>query len=183
MKPDKLPEYYDLLHSGTTGARQEAHQMIRTGHSSYCFYLSGSKYLLQMLLQLPILAQCTWREPDRVEVPALARWIMDLQRHKESPEYKRAVEKSQERSSEHRRLSQQIWKLSRELTKAKALATKRDDNLWDTLTQEEQGLVESFDAGKLQRRLQNLVDEKTPVYRGVGASVADLQKGKRWCQS
>ena len=121
MKPDKLPEYYDLLHSGATGARQAAHQMIKSGHGSYCFYLAGSKYLLQMLLQLPILAQCTWREPDRVEVPALGRWIADLQNHQESDEYKRAVQKSQKRSDEHRRLSQQIWKLSRDFTKAKTL--------------------------------------------------------------
>ena len=105
-----------------------------------------------------------------------------MQNHKESAEYKNAVQKSQQRSSEHRRLSQQIWKQSRELTKAKALATKRDDNLWHTLTQEQQGLVEALDAGKLQRRLQNLVDEKTPVYRGVGASMVDLQKGNHWCQ-
>ena len=52
-----------------------------------------------------------------------------------------------------------------EKTKAKTLAINRDANLWDTFTQEEQSLVEAFDAGKLQRRLQNLVDEKTSVYR------------------
>ena len=49
-----------------------------------------------MLLQLPILPQCTWREPDPVEVPALARWITDLQSHKESAEYKHEVQKSQQ---------------------------------------------------------------------------------------
>ena len=66
------------------------------------------------------------------------------------------------------------------MTRAKALARKRDDNLWHTLIQEQQGLVEAFDVGKLERRLQNLIDEKSPVYRGVGVSLADLPKRKRW---
>ena len=168
MKASKIPEYYELLRrgeNGETSCSQQAHQMIRTGHSTYCFNLAGPKYLVQTLLQLPILAQCTWREPDGVEVPALAQWIADLQNHKESAEYKRAVAKAHQRSSAQRRMSQQIWRLSRELTKAKTLAIKRDANLWDTFIQEEQSLVEAFDVGKLQRRLQNLVDEKTSVYR------------------
>ena len=69
-----------------------------------------------------------------------------------------------------------------EKTKAKTLAIKRDADLWDTFTQEEQSLVEAFDAGKLHRRLQNLVEEKIPIYRGSSALVADLQKDDQWCQ-
>ena len=184
MKASKISEYYELLRrgeNGETSCSQQAHQMLHH-HGTYCFYLGGPRYLMQTLLQLPILAQCTWREPDRVEVPALGRWIADLQNHQESDEYKRAVQKSQKRSDEHRRLSQQIWKLSRDLTKAKTLAIKRDKGEWDNLIQDEQGLVEALDARKLHRRLQNLVEEKTPVYKGVGASMVDLQKDKHWCQ-
>jgi len=62
MRSRKFPEYYDLVHSGKTGARQAAHKMIKSSHCSYCFYLAGSKYVLQMLLKLPILAQCSSRE-------------------------------------------------------------------------------------------------------------------------
>ena len=185
MKQDKLPEYYDLLRS----RQQTAHKMSKSAHGTYCFYLAGNKYLLQMLLQLPILAQCIRREPDGVEVPALGRWIADLQNHQESDEYKREVQKSQKRSDEHRRLNQQICKLSRELTKAKTLAIKRNTGEWDNLTQDEQGLVEALDAGKLNRRLQNLVEEKTPVYRASSTSMEPAPPWRRhpskdmhWCQ-
>ena len=173
MKPDRLPRYYSLLRSGESHARQAAHQIIESGHCTYCFYLAGSKYLLQMLLQLPILAQCMRHEPDHVEVPALGRWIADLQNHQESDEYIHEVQKSQKRSDEHRRLNQQIWNLSRELTIAKTLAIKRNTGEWENLTQDKQCLVEAYDAGKLHRRLQNLVEEKTPVYRGSGTFMVD----------
>ena len=61
------------------------------------------------------------------------------------------------------RLSQQIWKLSRELTTAKLLAVRRDNGEGGSLTRDEQSLVDTFDAGKLHRRLQNLVEEKIPI--------------------
>ena len=126
-----------------------------------------------MLLQLPILAQCMQHEPDHVEVPALGRWIADLQNHQQSDEYIQEVLKSQKRSAEHRRLDQQIWNLSRELTIAKTLAIKRNAGEWENLTLDEQCLVEAYDAGKLHRRLQNLVEKKTPVYRGSGTCMVD----------
>lgn len=179
MRPNKLPEYYDLIRSGKTGAGQQAHKMIKSSHCSYCFYLAGSKYLLQMLLKLPILAQCSARKPEDecyggrlMEVPALGRWIADLQNHQESDEYRCAVQKSEKRSNEQRRLSQQICKLSRELTAARTLAIRRDNGEWHDLTHDEQGLVEAWDAGKIERRLQNLAE----------ASIGDLQKNKKWWQ-
>ena len=102
-----------------------------------------------------------------------------MQNHQESDEYKCAMQKSKKRSNEQRRLSQQIWKLSRELTTAKTLAIRRDNGEWGNLTHDEQGLVEALYAGKLHRRLQNLAEEKIPIYRGSSASMADLQKDKK----
>ena len=66
-----------------------------------------------------------------------------------------------------------------EKTKAKTLAIKRNTGEWENLTQDEQGLVEALDAGELHRRLQNLAEEKIPIYRGSSASMADLQKDKK----
>jgi len=156
--------------------------MAKGGFHTYCFHLSGNRYLLQMLLQLPILAQCSAANPELIEIPALTKWITDLQEHKQTDDYRAAVEKSEKHSGAHRRLSQQIWQKSQELSEAKALSRKRDRGLWDALTQEEQDLVEAYDYGRLERRLQNLVSQKIPLYRGVAASVSDLQKGQRWCQ-
>ena len=116
-----------------------------------------------MLLKLPVLEQCSSHEAADMEAKALQWWIADLQIHKESPEYKCAVEKSKKRSHEQRRLSQQIWKLSRELTTAKLLAVRRANGEGGSLTRDEQSLVDTFNAGKLHRRLQNLVEEKIPI--------------------
>ena len=80
----------------------------------------------------------------------------------------------------HCRLSQQIWQASRELSEAKALSRKRDRGLWDDLTQEEQGLVEAYGSGRLDRKVQNLMSLKTPLYKGVAASVSNENTGQRW---
>ena len=168
------------------GQNGRAHSLEKGGFNTYCFQLSGSKYMLHMLLQLPILAQLMYQlddlEPTVVEVPALTQCITDLQEHKKTKEYRDAVARSEKRSSDHRRLSQQIWHQSQQLSKARALFRKAEIGLWDDLIQEEQDLVEAYDGGRLERELQHLVSQKTPVYRGVAASVSDLQKGQRWCQ-
>ena len=62
MKEEKLPSYYLFLERAANGEKvcyQKAHCMVRSGFSSYCHHLAGCKYLLHMLLQLPILAQCS----------------------------------------------------------------------------------------------------------------------------
>ena len=100
--------------------------MVKIGFSSYCHYLAGSKYLLRMLLQLPILAQCSAANPELAEIPALTKWMTDLQWVKQTQEYKDAVRKSKPAlSRNHRRLSLQIWEASRELSEAKALSKKK----------------------------------------------------------
>ena len=166
MKAENLPSYYHYLERSANGEKvcyRKAHQMVKSGFSSYCHYLAGSKYLLRMLLQLPILAQCSAANPEPAEIPALTKWMTDLQREKQTQEYKDAVRKSKPAlSPNHRRLSLQIWEASRELTEAKALSKK---GLWDDLTQEEQSLVEAYDSGRLDRRMQHLISQQTPVYK------------------
>ena len=179
MKEANIRKYYTFLHRAQN---QKAHELAHGSFNTYCFQLSGNNYLLQMLLQLPILAQCSSSEPELAEVPALTKWITDLQKHKQTPEYRAAVARSEKRSSAHRRLSRQIWQQSKQLSKAKALSRKAESGLWNARTQEEQDLVEAYDGGRLERELQNLVSQKIPIYRGVAASVSDLQTCKRWCQ-
>ena len=110
MRPDNLDYYYDLLRRGENGQKrcfQEAHQMAKSGFGTYCFNLAGRKYVLHMLVQLPILAQCSTANPKLIAVPALTKWITDLQRHKNTPEYRDAVAVSQPApTDDHRRLSQ-----------------------------------------------------------------------------
>ena len=123
-----------------------------------------------MLLQLPILAQCSAANPEPAEISALTKWMTDLQRVKQTQEYKDAVRKSKPAlSRNHRRLSLQIWEASRELTEAKALSKK---GLWDDLTQEEQSLVEAYDSGRLDRRMQNLISERREKHKPTATVIA-----------
>ena len=157
--------------------------MAKSGFGTYCFNLAGRKYVLHMLVQLPILAQCSAANPELIEVPALTKWITDLQRHKQTKDYKDAVAKSEPAlTADHCRLSQQMWQASQELSEAKALSRKKDRGLWDDFIQEEQGLVEAYDSGRLDRKVQNLMSQKTPLYKGVAASVSNENTGQRWCK-
>ena len=180
MREDNLQKHYDLLE---TGQNQKAHQLAHKAFNSYRLHLAGSKYLLQMLLQLPILPQCSAPQPVSVEVSALTKWIADLQNHKQTPEYQSAVAQSKKRVDADRRLSQQIWQQSKQLAKAKQLARKAKRCWWNELTQEEQGLVIAYDDGRLERSLQNLMSQKAhqkPLrYKGVAACVSDLQRWGR----
>ena len=169
MKEEKLPSYYLFLERAANGEKvcyQKAHCMVRSGFSSYCHHLAGCKYLLHMLLQLPILAQCSAANPERAEIPALTKWITDLQRQKQTKEYNDAVRESKPAlTTIYCRLSLQIREASRKLSKAKALSRKRNKGLRDDLTQEEQCLVEAYDSGRLDRRMQNLISQQTPSYK------------------
>ena len=179
MREDNLHKYKALLESREN---QKAHQLAHRAFSTYKSQLAGSKYLLQMLVQLPILSQCSAAQSAFAPVPALTKWIADLQEHKQTPEYQAAVALSKKRSSEHGRLSHQIWQQTRELAKAKALARKARLVSMNVLTLEEQDLVKAYDGGCLEQNLQNLLSQKPSAYRGVAACVSDLQNGQRWCR-
>ena len=176
MKAENLPSYYHYLERSANGEKRcyrKAHHMVKSGFSSYCHHLAGSKYLLRMLLQLPILAQCSAANPELAEIPALTKWMTDLQRAKQTKEYKDAVRKSKPAlSRKHCRLSLQIWEASRELSEAKALSKKKDKGLWDDLTQEEQSLVEAYDSGRLDRRMQNLISERREKHKPTATVIA-----------
>ena len=181
MKVEKVEEYY----SKKKQRPKSAHDMEKSSFTTYQYHLAGEKYLLQMLVQLPILAQCCTAKPKLREVPALKKWIDDLQRHKQTDEYKNAVKKSQPADLNHSRLSQKIWMASRKLSQGKALAEKRDSGAieWASLNKTEQQLVEAYDYGRLDKELQALMKQKTPPqerYKGVAASVAEQNTKQRW---
>ena len=92
MKDENLPDYWDLMHDEYY---QAAHQMTKSSFNTYAHHLAGRSYLLHMLVKLPILPQCSTAKSNLIELPALKKWIDDLQRHKTTDEYKKAVQKSQ----------------------------------------------------------------------------------------
>ena len=168
MNEDNLPIYHDLRWRKPN----KAQQMAKKAWSTYKFHLAGSKFLLHKLIQLPIVAQCSANSSASAEQPAsLMKCISDLQEHMKTDEYKTAVERSQRRANDHRRLSKQIWEASQWLSKGKVLSMKAQNGQFWELYKWEQELVEEYDGGKLERSLQNLVNQRAPIYRGIGASV------------
>ena len=143
-----------------------------------------------MLVKLPIIAQCTTRDPATkpTEVPALEKWIADLQHHKTTDAYKKAVKLSQPAASlNHKRLSLQIWEAHGRLWKGKELAEKRDSKeiKWDDLDKTEQDLLEAYDTDKLDKNLRDLLSQKTPPekrYKGAAAYVAEENTDGKWRQ-
>ena len=176
MNPETLTNYTQLCDRGQNGAAQ---RLGKKAFSTYLFHLSGSKFLLHKLIQLPILPQITMVQyPGSAEPPAelhpigpvLMKCVTDLQEHKETDAYKAAVEQSKKRASDESRLSKQIWEQTKVLSTAKALSKSAFEGHFYNLSSEEQQLVEDYDCGRLEN-LRSLVAQRAPVYRGVGASV------------
>ena len=177
MNVETLRKYNGFLKNGKNGPAQK---LGRTAFSTYKFQLSGSKFLLHKLIQLPILAQCTMEQnPGSAAPPAaphplgpvLMKCLTDLQEHKKTDEYKTAVERSKKRATDESRLSKQIWDQTKVFSKAKALSKRAQEGHFYDLSSEEQQLVEDYDCRRLEKSLRSLVAQRAPVYRGVGASV------------
>ena len=167
MNESNLITYREHLAAG----RNNPAQKLTKNHGTYLFHLSGSRFLLHKLIQLPILDQCKAEAGSAAQPASLTRCIRDLEKHKRSPEYLAAVERSQKREDDHRRLSKQIWHETQRLAKATKLSQQaKEGHYWD-LDAKERKLVEDYDCGRLERSLRQLQSLKTTTYRGIGASV------------
>ena len=109
MKDENLPYYWELIEAENF---KDAHKWTKSAFGTFLHQVAGHKYVLHMLVQLPILAQCSVANPELIEIPALTKWTTDLQRiHTQNT--KPAL------TTDHcRRLSLQIWKARQELSEA-----------------------------------------------------------------
>ena len=151
----------------------DAQQMVKKSFNSHLFHLAGSKFLLHKLIQLPIIAQCTANSSDSAEQPAsLMRCINDMREHMQTAEYKKAVERSQKQGDNHRRLSKRIWDANWWLAQGKELSMLAQQGQFWNLWNWQQKLVEDYDGGKLERSLKQLLEQRIPNYKGIGASAS-----------
>ena len=182
MKDENLDKYWEVKRKDP----QRAHKWAHSAFHTFTHHVSGQRYLLHMLVKLPIRAQCTTSNLKRREVPAIDKWIKDYQRHKQTDAHKNAVKMSQPAGTpDHKSLSRQIWETHRRMSKGKALAEKRDskDIKWDDLDKTEQDLLEAYDTKKLDKTLRDLMSQKTPPekrYKGAAAYVAEENTEQRW---
>ena len=105
MNDKNLKIYYDFQRDKP----HEAQKMGKRLFSVFKQHVSGCKFLLHKLIQLPIIAQCNATPSDSAEQPAsIMAWLEEFRVHKESDEYKAAVAQSQKKAKEHKRLSKKI---------------------------------------------------------------------------
>ena len=87
--------------------------------STYCFQISGSKFLLGKLIELPLICGAT---SDTAEV--VAQLLQDFEAHKQTDQYKAAVSRSEKRAEDQQKLSREIWWARYDLEQGRLLSAK-----------------------------------------------------------
>ena len=155
------------------GKSQKAHQLGKQAFSTYLFQLSGCKFLLHKLIELPIIAQSMCDDVDQPVLPSIVALIRAYEDHKTTPQYENAVARSAKHQSDQKRLSHQIWWAQYNYTQGRKLSEQVRDGVvdfWD-LAPEKQKLVEDFDSRRSARTLDKLLLQKRPHYRGAAAEL------------
>ena len=171
MSEKNLKTYYDLLWWGKRG---DAQKMTKSLFSAFKQHVSGCKFLLHKLIQLPIIAQCQATSSDSAEQPAsITALLEEFRVHKESDGYKSAVKESAKKAKEHKRLSKEICNASWKVGRGKELSQRAKNGEWKKLTIWERELVEQYDGRKLERNLKALLHQaevRPERYRGFGVN-------------
>ena len=116
MLPANLATYYALKN------RQEAHQFARKRFVTYCFQISGCRFLLQKLIQLPIV-----HFSDSSGASAITRLVLDLKEHKNTDQYKENVAEAKQRRERDKRINNDIWWAKFKLERGRYLSTFIND--------------------------------------------------------
>ena len=92
--------------------------------STYLFQISGCKFLLGKLIELPLICGAT---SDTAEV--VAQLLQDFEAHKQTDQYKAAVSRSEKRAEDQQKLSREIWWAKYDLERGRVLSTKVSEGL------------------------------------------------------
>jgi hypothetical protein len=122
MCPSNQQKYWSLKRNRP----QEAHQYSKRRFTTYCFHISGCRFLLQMLIELPIVRVGSAARPASSTSAAIKDLLEALQQHKETEQYKKAVLASAKRMDSQERISKQIWWTKANLERGNTLAEQRD---------------------------------------------------------
>ena len=157
--------YWDLKQQ----RNQDAHQLAKSCFTTYCFQLSGCRFLLHKLIELPIVRVGSAARPASSTIAVVKDLLAALQVHKRTDQYKKAVIASKKRMDDQERTSRQIWWARADLERGKTLAEQRDAGSlsYFDLSWKAQELVEKYDSGNAERTLRSLEAARSPVYRGT----------------
>ena len=139
MCPDSQAEYFTLTRP------QGRQQFAKKRFTTHCFQISGCRYLLNKLIELPLV-----HNTNHNTAPVLRQFLEDFKEHKNTDKYRDAVNRSKKNLAEQKRLSDRIWWARRNLERGRILSTQvaAGSVAFFDLTWEDQELVEAFDNRK-----------------------------------
>ena len=167
MQESTLATHEQLRREHKNGA---ARKLRKSTFSTFLFQLSGCKFLLHKLIELPLIS-------DSAEQPVttvLANLLGDYESHLKTDAYKEAVQASQKHQEKQKRLSRQIWWAQYNVTRGRKLSTQvryHGLNFFE-LDDVKRQLVEDFDTRRSAKTLDILLKQKRAPYRGTGCSVS-----------
>lgn len=172
MKPSTLAKYKRLW-----GAA--AHKLQKRALSTYLFQLSGCKFLLHKLIELPLISATRASAGQPTEI--LFALIDDYEKHKASDQYEEARENAKKRKDEELRLSNRLWWAQTNYTQGKMLShmVQHKQIKWEYLDDWNQQLVHDYETRALARELDEAHKQKASrqqPYRGAGTETKTSTK-------
>ena len=169
MKPSTKEAYTDFLEHNE---HQAAHQLRRRAFNTYQFQLSGSKFFLHKLIELPLISLPSSGRVRSVEPAVILNQLFAAyEDHKQTPAYQAAIQRNEEHQAVQLRLSKQIWWAQWNYSQGKKLADMVKDGTRSflELSYQEQQLVQDFHARRSHRKLDEVLEMKAlkqKPYRG-----------------
>ena len=176
MNPRTMENHRELEWNGLF---QSAHQLRKRTFSTYTFQLSGCKFLLHKLLQLPLIRSRPASTMRSVEHPCavLNKLLSDYEEHKRTKEYQVAIRSNEERQANRLRLSQELWWAQYHHSRGRVLLDMVKDNTCtlDDLTADDRKLARDFKSRRSAETLDELLKQKAfkqQPYRGHGTETS-----------
>ena len=125
---------------------------------------------MHKLIELPLVVRSSSHSVAQPVSTVLMELIDSYENHKNTPEYREAVRRSERHDEGEKCLSHEIWWAQYHYTQGEVLATKVQDGTleFENLYSQEQELVEAFETRRSAKTLNRLLMQKRPPYRGAG---------------
>jgi len=160
---------------------QDAHKLRQSTFSTHTFQLSGCKFLLHKLIELPIIhSNLPSSTHDSYHIPEIADVLNELidayDDHLTTPQYAKAVRASREHQAGQLRLSQNVWRVQYNHSQGRkfsCLIRDKGISIYD-LAPWKQRLVVDFDNRRSHKALDRALEQKAfrqQPYRGAGTEV------------
>ena len=140
MNADRLQLYNEQLACTHRGSQQQAHQTRRSAFAAYQFQVLGNKHILLACIQYPICSAAQPVSPTHSAAQpvssSIAGFMKAWEKEKNSPDYQKRREISEELTAERRKLKKAAHAARQELTRARKIAraiqtdVRHLDGLW-----------------------------------------------------